>query len=100
MNSKYRIRGSSAIVSMSVVFSGVDGGDATNILVDVDFANDRVYFHEKPEGVDYADLEQEILRHLRPEGREAPVIPAEMRKQINDVRKGVFQGKSIYDGVK
>lgn len=99
MNSKYRIRGSSAIVSMSISFSGPEG-ESTQILVDVDFANDRVYFNEKKEGVDYVDLEQEILRHLRPEGLQAPVLNSDIRKQINDVRKGMFQGKSIYDGVK
>ena len=100
MNSKYKIRSSSAIVSMSISFSPAEGGDPSQMVVDVDFANDRVYFGEKVEGIDYGELEQEILRHLRPEGLQAPVISSEIRKQINDVRKGVFQGKSIYDGVK
>jgi hypothetical protein len=60
-------------------------------------ANDRIYFSDKNDSLDYFDLEQEILRYLRPAPPVAPVISPEIMKQINDVRDKKFEGQSIFN---
>lgn len=94
MEQKYFIRSASTIVSMVVTFAD-ENNQLSTVAVNVDMANDRVYFAEKTDGFDYDDLEQEILKHLRPEGLEAPKLSPEMVKQINDIKRGVFEGQSI-----
>jgi hypothetical protein len=45
--------------------------------------NDKVYFiGDVIEGIDYEDLEQEVLFKLRPELLEAPVMPDELKEKI------------------
>lgn len=93
MERKYRINSASSVVRMIVSYTDVETNNPVIISVDVDFFSERVYFNlteSSDSNVDYVDLEQEILAHLRPKFLERPTIPPEMLKRIAEVKSGNY----------
>lgn len=79
---------------MVVSFSPSKGENEDPVLVNVkvDYFNNRVFFDDKSmDGVDYEDLEQEILCYLRPSIVEKPELPPEIMQRISDARNGQYR---------
>lgn len=94
MERKYQIGAAHILVPMTIRFRKTDEQDFETISVGVDYAQERVFFNgEKIPGIDYDDLEQEILAHLRPEAPAAPNIPemSSIMERIAKVRSGEYQ---------
>ncbi len=83
MERKYKVSSAAPIISMMINFNEIESGDNHTIHANVDMTNDKVYFiGDVIEGIDYEDLEQEVLFKLRPELLEAPVMPDELKEKI------------------
>lgn len=68
---------------MSIEFT--DGEKTHNQMVGVDMIKDSVFFYNKKDGVDYDDLEQEILCSVRPPVFSTPVIDMSILNNIVDL---------------
>lgn len=90
MGKKYKIKSSSVIVNMLVSFSD-ESNETDSVTVAVDFANERVHFSDKREGIDYAELESLILAHAKPQAKDSPALPIDINKQIQSLRMGNIQ---------
>jgi hypothetical protein len=93
MERKYQVTSATSVMKMIVTFNKIEDGisEPTLIHVGVDYFNDRVFFEGDPiPGVDYQDLEQEILVHLRPPMIEQPKLNSEMMQRISDVKAGNY----------
>ena len=98
MDRKYEIVAAHTLMPMFVQyrkrfndFNDEDELSAT-ISVGVNYAQDKIVFNgERIDGVDYDDLEQEILAYLRPGIPLAPNISPEIMDRIAKVRSGEYQ---------
>ncbi len=83
---------------MLVSFAEIDGSDPINIRVSIDYSNNRVFFPEQQElaNVDWGELEQEILAHVRPNRVDGPTVPSELLSRITKMRSGKYDGHSKY----
>ena len=81
---KYKILSSCAIVNMLIEFS--DGKSKRSEIVGVDMAKDYVYFYNKTAGVDYDDLEQEILCSVRPPVFSTPIVDMSILNNVLDMK--------------
>ena len=82
----------SSLMKMIITFK--DGNDRVYELpFGVDMLNNKIYFEKEimdyPD-IDYEDLEQEILAYLRPDEPEAPVMPVELMKKLDDIKAGKY----------
>jgi uncharacterized lipoprotein YbaY len=83
MERKYKVSLVAAIIPMMIDFNKIESGDSYKIHANVDMTNDRVYFiGDEIEGIDYEDLEQEVLFNLRPVLLEAPAMPDDLKEKI------------------
>lgn len=90
MERKYKVTSATSVIKMIVTFNDVNEV-FYEIHVGVDYFNERVFFEGDPiEGVDYQDLEQEILVYLRPPVIEKPRLNPEMMRRISDVKSGNY----------
>lgn len=86
---KYQITSATNVMTMIITFN--KGSESINVRVGVDYLNERVFFEGTPSpDIDYEDLEQEILAHLRPDLIPQPVISPEMLQRIKDVKLGNY----------
>lgn len=86
---KYQITSATNIMTMIITFN--KGSESISVRVGVDYLNERVFFEgESLPDIDYEDLEQEILAHLRPDLIPQPVISPEMLQRIKDVKLGNY----------
>lgn len=93
MDRKYKIASANSVMKMIVTFNKIEDGNLDPIIVHVgvDYFNDRVFFEGEPiPGVDYHDLEQEILVYLRPPMIEQPKLNPEMMQRISNVKSGNY----------
>lgn len=94
MERKYQIVAAHVLVPMTVRFRKLDSEESefVTVSVGVNYAQDQVVFNsERIEGVDYDDLEQEILAYLRPGTPSTPNIPADIMERVAKVRSGEYQ---------
>jgi len=91
MERKYQVTSAFSVMNMIIDFNQTDGKLFKTIHVGVDYRNERVFFEGDPiEGIDYADLEQEILAYLRPQMASSPKIPPEILQRIADAKSGKY----------
>jgi hypothetical protein len=90
---KYEIVFANTVLSMVVGYKKTNDGLSSQetVYVGVDLANDKVYFDNKVDGIDYDDLEQEILINLKPPFLEKPEIPKDMLIKMDQYRSGIYQ---------
>jgi len=94
MERKYQIATAYALVPMMVKFrkSDSEDGEFITISVGVNYAQDQIVFNgSQMDGIDYDDLEQEILSYLRPGVPVTPNIPADIMDRVSKVRSGEYQ---------
>jgi len=93
MERKYKVSSATNVMKMIVTFNKIEDGISEPIIVNVgvDYFNDRVFFEgDQIPGIDYQDLEQEILAYLRPPMIEQPKLNPEMMQRISDVKSGNY----------
>jgi len=93
MERKYQVTSATSVMKMIVTFNKIEDGISEPMIihVGVDYFNDRIFFEGEPiSGIDYQDLEQEILVHLRPPMIEQPKLNPEMMQKISDVKAGNY----------
>ena len=103
MERKYQVTSANSLMKMIVTFNKIEDGDPEPIIihVGVDYFNDRVFFEDESiPGVDYQDLEQEILVYLRPPMIEQPKLNPEMMQRISNVKSGNYGTEMPKYGVK
>lgn len=92
MERKYKIASAYSIIPMLVNFKQLDSDEIVSVSIAVNYTQDQVVFHgEKIVGIDYDDLEQEILSYIRPSTIETPKIPVDVLERISKVRSGEYQ---------
>lgn len=94
MESKYKIISANPIMPMSVSFKN-DDGDLFEISVGVNYSQDKIVFNDitnlEKNSIDLDDLEQEILKAIRPGVVNPPNIPIEMFEKIRKVQSGKYK---------
>jgi hypothetical protein len=93
MERKYKVTSANSLIKMIVTFNKINDEISEPIMihVGVDYFNERVFFEgDLIEGVDYQDLEQEILVYLRPPVIEKPRLNPEIMQRISDVKSGNY----------
>lgn len=93
MERKYQISSLVNVMNMIVEFKKIQDEDSypIKISVSVDYFNNYVFFDGPTvPGIDYKELEQEILSSLRPPVIEQPVLDKEMMKRISDAKSGNY----------
>ena len=93
MESKYRVISADPIVPMSINIRD-EFGEPTLISVGVNYSQDRVIFNDAKnlkENFDLDDLEQEILKFLRPGIVNHPNLSQDMLDKIQKVRSGNYK---------
>ena len=102
MERKYQVTSAVSVMKMIISFKEADSTETPKVIhVGVDYRNERVFFEGNPlEGVDYGDLEQEILAYLRPQMVEPPKISPEMLQRIADIRAGKYGAEVPQYGAK
>jgi hypothetical protein len=90
---KYEIVFANTVLSMVVAYKKTNDNLSSpeTVYVGVDLANDKVYFDNKVEGIDYDDLEQEILVALKPPFLEKPEMPKDVLNKMDQYRSGIYQ---------
>lgn len=92
MERKHKIEAARMVVPMTISFRKLDDDSVYNASALVDYAQERVTFTgDTLPGVDYDDLEQEILAYLRPDSPPIPNIPKNVLDQVAKVRAGEYQ---------
>lgn len=96
MDRKYQVLSASSLMRMLITFTKIDdvSNEPLTIGVNVDYVNDRIYFDENDllNDIDKEELEAEILSNLRPPLIEAPEMPPEILRKIQEVKSGNYGG--------
>lgn len=83
MERKYKIDGASIVMPVTIDFICSKHQTNYQVQTHVDLMNDRVFFlGDKIEGIDYDDLEQEILLKVRPNLYESPRMPEGIEEKM------------------
>lgn len=94
MNRKYKIVSAYTIMPMVIYVRKQDSEEMEPIImsIGVNYSQDKIIFNgELLDGIDYEDLEQEILAYLRPATVETPVISKDIMDRVRKVRSGEYQ---------
>lgn len=92
MERKHKIESARMVVPMTITFRKLDDDSVYHGSALVDYAQESVTFTgDRFPGVDYDDLEQELLSYLRPESPPQPNIPADVLEKVAKVRSGDYQ---------
>ena len=93
MERKYQVKSAFTILPMLVNVKKKDSDEFFSVSIGVDYSQDKIVFNgEKIPGIDYYDLEQEILSFLRPPIVTPPTISPDILDQVRKVQKGDYQG--------
>jgi hypothetical protein len=100
---KYDIQSVYPTMSMVVKFlkpAEAEGEpESLSLVVSVDYAQGRVFFQGDPvPGIDYAVLEQDILKHIQPPEVVPPDLPPDLVNRVNKVREGNYQYGADIEG--
>lgn len=93
MERKYKIQNSSIVMPVTIDFLVEETGQTHQIQTHVDMMNDRVFFlGSRIYGIDYEDLEQEILMKVRPNFYQTPRIPEGMEEKMKKLMDSKSRG--------
>ncbi|RTK97712.1 MAG: hypothetical protein EKK64_00420 [Neisseriaceae bacterium] len=94
MESKYKIFSADPVVPMSINFRNHDGEQIV-ISVGVNYSQDKIVFNDiktlQEGSYDIEDLEQEILKFLRPGVVNPPNLSQDMMEKIKKVQSGKYK---------
>lgn len=87
MNQNYEILSASSLIKMAFEIKCDLYEDTISVIADIDFFKSRVYFQSKIDGIDYDELANKILSHVKPSAYD---LPEDLRENLSN---RFFEGK-------
>ena len=99
MERKYNINKLMVVLPTTIEFLNKETGQELIVHAHVDIKNDKVYFlGNTVDGIDYYDLEQEVLLSMRPTLMATPIMPEGLGEKVKKLNERRMKNEQVNRG--